>query len=749
MYNEGPSLVIAGAGSGKTRVLTYKVAYLMHIGLEPHRILALTFTNKAASEMKQRIARMVDAQQARYLQMGTFHSIFSRILRSEASVIGLSSDYSVYDTDDSKRLIRNIVKEMNLDEKTYAPGGVWTRISHAKNDLVSAEDYASSDYDVMDARNGQPYIQAIYRQYTARCRQANAIDFDDMLMLTFRMFRQHPEVLEKYQNLFQFILVDEYQDTNRVQAQIVQMLAAKHHRVCVVGDDAQSIYSFRGANIGNILQFRKIYPEAKLFKLERNYRSTQHIVNAAGSLIARNKEQIRKDVYSEREAGEPVRVYEVSSDRDEASLIARQLASMHRTKGYSYAQMAVLYRNNAQSRQIEDACRAANIPYRIRAGVSFYQRKEVKDVLAYLRLIQNPADEEAFLRIVNYPARGIGDTTVGKLSEAAHLHGLPLYEVALTPLKYGVNVNAGTQGKIAAFTDLIGSLALEAGQMSLSDFVMAVVERTGILNALNEEPEAESLKQNIEEIVNMVHEYEESKLEQGDEPASLTDFLIEAALLTDADSDDENDPVERVTLMTIHAAKGLEFKVVVVAGVEENLLPSNRALEEPGGVEEERRLMYVAITRAEDQCILTWAKQRFTYGKPAFPQISRFLKEMNPKFLSFHQEGGARYGSSLDFSRRDYHFFSKPAAPAVSVPKPQSSVTGKRLVKIHPQAGATAGAAAKAADLQVGMRIRHGSFGDGEILEIDQASSSPRIKVRFDVVGEKTLLLQFAKFERL
>ncbi|MBO4370587.1 MAG: UvrD-helicase domain-containing protein [Paludibacteraceae bacterium] len=750
MFNDGPSLVIAGAGSGKTRVLTYKVAYLIHLGLEPGRILALTFTNKAAREMKDRIAKMVDSEKARWLNMGTFHSIFSKILRADSASIGLHPDYSVYDTDDSKKLIHDIVKSMNLDDKVYKSGLVLGRISHAKNNIVTAHDYAASNAVKEDYLAGLPQIKDIYLQYEERCRRANAVDFDDMLLLTYQLFKQHPEVLEKYQHRFQYILVDEYQDTNFLQAQIVRMLAEKHHRVCVVGDDAQSIYSFRGANIGNILQFRKIYPEAKLFKLERNYRSTQSIVNVANSLIAKNRNQIPKQVYSERDAGELVSVYETDSDRSEAELVASKLKQMNK-RGVPYSEMAVLYRNNNQSRQIEDAFRSQNIPYCIHGGTSFYQRKEIKNVLAYLRLIQNTADEEAFLRIVNYPARGIGDTTVGKISDKAQAHGQDLFEVAANPVKYQLEVNSGAQKKIAAFVDLITSLKQVCEEMNVYDFVKEVVRRSGIEQSLNDldKEERESTLQNIDELLTMVHEFEQRKQEEGQERVGLTDFLIEAALITDADQDEE-DGVDRVTLMTIHAAKGLEFDVVAIVGVETDLIPSYMSVNSLAEIEEERRLLYVAITRAKESCMLSWAKQRFRNGKPCFPSISPFVKnDIDRSLLSFNVGGGTHYGSPFDFSRQDRGFFSRQTTTTPKVtPRPSVSLpSNAKLVKVSRVS--SAGTPVQNAGWEPGMRVHHDTFGDGEIIEVDRQSASPRIKVNFDLAGPKTLLLQFAKIKRL
>ena len=749
MYNEGPSLVIAGAGSGKTRVLTYKVAYLMHIGLQPEQILALTFTNKAANEMKSRIAAMVDGNKASRLFMGTFHSIFSRILRTEAESIGIQPNYTVYDTDDSKRLIKNIVKEMQLDDTAYRPGVVLGRISKAKNNLIMAEAYGDSPFTSEDYLQQIPRVHEIYSQYAARCKQANALDFDDMLLLTWRLLTECPDVREKYQEAFQYILVDEYQDTNRVQAQIVQLLAKKHHRVCVVGDDAQSIYSFRGANIDNILQFRKIYPESKLFKLERNYRSTKNIVAAAGSLIKHNRNQISKQVYSERETGDPVRLSGTINDLEEAQLVARRLYKLHAEKAFSYNEMAVLYRNNSQSRLIEDACRERNIPYCIHGGVSFYQRKEIKDVLAYLRLILNPSDEEAFRRIVNYPARGIGDVSVKKLSEAASAYGKSLFEVASSPLDFGLQLQGAAVNKLRAFVEMIVEFQEQCRRTDVYEFVRNVVVKSGIDRELRSEdsPENESALQNIDEMLTMVYQYVENKKEEGLEEISLAQFLNDASLMTDADSDNEEDGMERVRLMTIHAAKGLEYKVVMIVGLEEELLPSSMSSTSED-IEEERRLLYVAITRAEELCFMTYAKQRFRYGKPCFPTVSRFVDDIDSQYLL--QSGGQSTRPKVDFSRRDFNFFApKPSTSGVSIPKPQSPVTGKRLVKVRTQAAASREAAAKAGDLQVGMRIRHATFGEGVVVELDRESPSPRVKVNFDTLGEKVLLLQFAKIERL
>ena len=642
LYNDGPSLVIAGAGSGKTRVLTYKIAYLLENGYQPWNILALTFTNKAAREMKERIARQMGPERARHLWMGTFHSIFLRILHVEAGHIGFTSQFTIYDTADSKSLIRSIIKEMGLDEKVYKPGMVQARISNAKNHLVSPAGYANNKETYEGDRAAKvPALRDIYQRYWERCRQADAMDFDDLLFYTFLLFRDHPEVLARYQDQFRYILVDEYQDTNFAQHSIVLQLAKNHQHVCVVGDDAQSIYSFRGADIDNILYFTKVYPDTKVFKLEQNYRSTQTIVRAANSLIEKNQWQIRKEVFSEKEKGEAIGVYQAYSDVEEGDIVVNKIAELRREKRYAYSDFAILYRTNAQSRIFEEAMRKRSMPYRIYGGLSFYQRKEIKDVIAYFRLIVNPNDEEAFKRIINYPARGIGDTTVGKIIAAATGHNVSLWTVLCEPLAYGLNFNKGTVGKLQAFRELISAFITDAAEKNAYEIGADIIRQSGIINDVCQDnsPENLSRKENIEELVNGMSDFCAQRQEEGNSNVLLGDFLSEVSLLTDQDSDKDGDD-EKITLMTVHSAKGLEFKNVFVVGMEENLFPSSMVGDSPRALEEERRLFYVAITRAEEHCFLSYAKTRFRYGKMEFGSPSRFLKDIDVRFLRLPQDAG-------------------------------------------------------------------------------------------------------------
>ncbi|KAA3705954.1 ATP-dependent helicase, partial [Bacteroides salyersiae] len=613
LYNDGPSLVIAGAGSGKTRVLTYKIAHLLENGYNPWNILALTFTNKAAREMKERIARQVGEQRARYLWMGTFHSVFSRILRAEAQHVGFTSQFTIYDSADSKSLLRSIIKEMGLDEKTYKPGMVQARISNAKNHLVSPSGYAANKEAFTEDQAAKvPALRDIYRRYWERCRQAGAMDFDDLLVYTYILFRDFPEVLARYREQFRYVLVDEYQDTNYAQHSIVLQLTKESQRVCVVGDDAQSIYSFRGADIDNILYFTKIYPNTKVFKLEQNYRSTQTIVCAANSLIAKNERQIRKEVFSEKEKGEAIGVFQAYSDVEEGDIVTNQIAALRREHDYSYSDFAILYRTNAQSRIFEEALRKRGMPYKIYGGLSFYQRKEIKDVIAYFRLVVNPNDEEAFKRIINYPARGIGDTTVGKIIAAATENNVSLWAVLCEPLTYGLTINKGTHNKLQDFRGLIEEFISTQSEKNAYEIGTEIIRQSGIINDVCQDnlPENLSRKENIEELVNGINDFCAVRQEEGNPNVSLTDFLSEVSLLTDQDSDKEGDG-EKITLMTVHSAKGLEFGNVFVVGMEENLFPSGMAGDSPRAMEEERRLFYVAITRAEEHCILSFAKTRF------------------------------------------------------------------------------------------------------------------------------------------
>ena len=765
LYNDGPSLVIAGAGSGKTRVLTYKIAYLLENGYQPWNILALTFTNKAAREMKERIARQVGPERARHLWMGTFHSMFLRILHVEAGHIGFTSQFTIYDTADSKSLIRSIIKEMGLDEKVYKPGMVQARISNAKNHLVSPAGYANNKEAYEGDRAAKvPALRDIYQRYWERCRQADAMDFDDLLFYTFLLFRDHPEVLARYQEQFRYILVDEYQDTNFAQHSIVLQLAKNHQHVCVVGDDAQSIYSFRGADIDNILYFTKVYPDTKVFKLEQNYRSTQTIVRAANSLIEKNQWQIRKEVFSEKEKGEAIGVYQAYSDVEEGDIVVNKIAELRREKRYAYSDFAILYRTNAQSRIFEEAMRKRSMPYRIYGGLSFYQRKEIKDVIAYFRLIVNPNDEEAFKRIINYPARGIGDTTVGKIIAAATGHNVSLWTVLCEPLAYGLNFNKGTVGKLQAFRELISAFITDAAEKNAYEIGADIIRQSGIINDVCQDnsPENLSRKENIEELVNGMSDFCAQRQEEGNPNVLLGDFLSEISLLTDQDSDKDGDD-EKITLMTVHSAKGLEFKNVFVVGMEENLFPSGMVGDSPRALEEERRLFYVAITRAEEHCFLSYAKTRFRYGKMEFGSPSRFLKDIDIRFLRLPQDAGMFRRveeEAAAFRRENARGFAPDREDApyggkerVSVrPKQQiiAPTVPRNLKRVAPSANTAStspSAGASANRVQQGQLIEHERFGLGEVLKVEGEGDNAKATIRFKNAGDKQLLLRFARFK--
>ena len=655
-YIDGPSLVIAGAGSGKTRVLTYKIAYLLSKGMKPWSIMALTFTNKAAREMKERIGRLVGDDLAQHLYMGTFHSIFSRILRAEAEHIGFNNNFTIYDETDSRSLIKAIVKEMGLDDKSYKPAAVHARISMAKNNLVSAESYASDAAIIEQNKRAQmPELGKIFVAYVQRCRQANAMDFDDLLVLTYRLFREHEEIRQKYAARFDYILVDEYQDTNHVQMSIVMQLCKEKLRVCAVGDDSQSIYSFRGANIDNILNYQKQLKGTRLFKLEQNYRSTQTIVKAANSLIKFNRNQIKKDVYSENAVGEKLQYKPAYSDKEEAVIVAKDIKRIKRQDDCEYHDFAILYRTNAQSRSFEEEFRKQGIPYRIYGGLSFYQRKEIKDIIAYFRLVANPDDEEAIKRIINYPARGIGATTVMKIADCAHQNQVSFWEVIGEPAHYGLNVNKGTLAKLDNFRLLISSFIERSHTTDVYELGDAIIKESGISQDIMSGRDADDLarQENLEEFLSGMSAFVEERREEGRmDEAFLTDYLQDVALLTDADSEGAKDE-PRVSLMTVHAAKGLEFATVFIVGLEENIFPSPLAAMSVRELEEERRLLYVAITRAEKHCILTNAKNRFRYGKMEFDNPSRFIDEIDSSLIEAQDEMGGSYfggGSSYDRS---------------------------------------------------------------------------------------------------
>lgn len=761
MYNDGPSLVIAGAGSGKTRVLTYKIAYLLDNGYEPWSILALTFTNKAAREMKERIARQVGPERARYLWMGTFHSIFSRILRAEADALGFTSNFTIYDATDSKSLVKAIIKEMNLDDKVYKPGMVQGRISQAKNHLVLPEAYAANAELVeADQAAKVPLVREIYARYWNRCRQSDAMDFDDLLLYTYLLFHTRPDICDKYAARFRYILVDEYQDTNFAQHSIVLQLTQKQQFVCVVGDDAQSIYSFRGANIDNILNFTRTYKDARLFKLEQNYRSTQTIVNAANSLIAKNRDQIRKDVFSEKDKGEPIGVFAAYSDVEEGEIVVNKIVQLHAKEDYAYHDCAILYRTNAQSRIFEEALRKRGIPYRIYGGLSFYQRKEVKDVVAYFRMVVNPNDEEAFKRVINYPARGIGNTTLGKLAEAASRFQVSLWKVLCEPLSYGLTLNKGTHAKLQGFRDLIAEFVKMAQEKDAYTVGMELVRRSGIMAEVYQDrsPENLSRQENIEELVNGMRDFCEGRQEEGNPHLLLADYLSEIALLTDQD-EDKGEMQSKVTLMTIHSAKGLEFRNVFVVGMEENLFPSPLSSASYRALEEERRLFYVAVTRAEDHCYLSYAKSRFKYGKMEFCNPSRFLKDIDVRYLKLPQEelmaGRIEEKASRfrkEASRASYEREPRESGPSMfdggPMPEePHRFVPPRTLRRIPEAAPSATPSRPSAGGLSAGMWIEHERFGKGEVTKVEGSGDNCKATVQFQHAGVKQLLLKFARFK--
>lgn len=653
-YIDGPSLVIAGAGSGKTRVLTYKIAYLLSQGMKPWSIMALTFTNKAAREMKERIGKLVGNDLAQHLYMGTFHSIFSRILRAEAEHIGFNNNFTIYDESDSRSLIKAIVKEMGLDDKKYKPAAVHAKISMAKNNLMSAAAYESDAAIFEQNKRAQmPEVGKIFVAYVQRCKQANAMDFDDLLTLTYQLFREHEDIRHKYAARFDYVLVDEYQDTNHVQMSIVMQLCQEKQRVCAVGDDSQSIYSFRGANIDNILNYQRQFQGTRLFKLEQNYRSTQTIVEAANSLIKHNRNQIPKDVFSENAKGEKIQYKPAYSDKEEAAIVAKDVKRIRREDGCQYSDFAILYRTNAQSRSFEEEFRKQGIPYRIYGGLSFYQRKEIKDIIAYFRLVANPDDEEAIKRIINYPARGIGATTVLKIADCAHQNQVSFWEVISAPEQYGLAVNKGTMNKLETFRLLISSFIERAQTTDVYELGDAIIKESGISQDIMSGKDADDLarQENLEEFLSGMSAFVEERREEGRfDELFLQDYLQDVALLTDADSDGDKDE-PRVSLMTVHAAKGLEFPTVFVVGLEENIFPSPLSAASLRELEEERRLLYVAITRAEKHCILTNAKNRWRYGKMEFDNPSRFIDEIDGKLIDSQDEAGGSLFGSMSESR--------------------------------------------------------------------------------------------------
>ena len=769
-YCDGASLVIAGAGSGKTRVLTYKIAWLLEQGMAPWEILALTFTNKAAREMKERIGRLVGEERARYLQMGTFHSVFARILRAEAGHLGFNSSFTIYDQTDARSLVRAIIKEMGLDDKVYKPASVADRISMAKNHLILPQAYAESAWAKDDVNQKRPQVANIYIRYAERCRQANAMDFDDLLVQTWVLFKNHEDVRQKYVEKFCFVLVDEYQDTNFAQQAIVFQLTKERQKVCVVGDDAQSIYSFRGANIDNILNFRNLYRDAKLFKLEQNYRSTQLIVQAANSLIRRNERQIPKNVFSENEHGEKLLLKPAYSDKEEAIIVCQDIKRLRKLDHCNWNDFAILYRTNSQSRSFEEQMRKDNIPYRIYGGLSFYQRKEIKDVIAYFRLIANPNDEEAFKRIINYPARGIGDTTVGKIIQTAQTYGVSLWQVIKEPVLFPMEVSKGTMTKIQNFRELIegwiGRVTTEDAYTLGHDIIMNSGISKDIYSGRN--PEDISRQENLEEFLSGMQDFVESRREEdmADE-VYLSDFLQEVALLTDLDSE-EGDENDKVTLMTIHSAKGLEFLTVFVVGLEENIFPSPMCTNSMRELEEERRLLYVAITRAEKHCILTCAQNRFRYGRMEYDTPSRFIRDIDPELLDVQSEKG---GGASPSPRRDSYggyggsrspewmqnprpvatqFKADPKPRMVAPRQPEKPVDpfGQNFKRVYNAVAPRKMASEPSAgDLREGCTIEHQRFGIGKVLKIEGTGENTKATVEFRNAGTKQLLLKFAKFK--
>ena len=804
VYTDGPQLVIAGAGSGKTRVLTFKIAHLLQLGLKPWNILALTFTNKAANEMKARIGDLVGHEEAKRLYMGTFHSIFSRILRVEAPYIGFSPNFTIYDETDSRSLIKTICKEMQLDDKVYKPATVHARISMAKNHFILPTAYAANiELMERDARDRMPAVHKVYTTYVQRCRLANAMDFDDLLVFTYQLFAEHEDVRKEYAERFQYVLLDEYQDTNHVQQLIVTQLTKEHRRICVVGDDAQSIYGFRGADIDNILDFQQQFPEARLFKLEQNYRSTQNIVKAANSLISHNQRQIKKDVYSQNDLGEKITLKPVYSDKEEALVVCNDIKRIMKNEEGQYSDFAILYRTNSQSRSFEDELRRQSIPYRIYGGMSFYQRKEIKDIIAYFRLVMNVDDEEAFKRIVNYPARGIGDTTLAKVTMAAQQNEVSCWQVLANPAHYYLDVNKGTWTKLQKFRDMVNGFVADVATLDAYELGIKIIKESGIQADLYATSDTESLsrQENLQELVGGLKEFVDIRREEGNEDeVFLGNYLQEVSLLSDLDS--EGDEESRVVLMTVHSAKGLEFPTVFVVGLEENIFPSPRSTDSPRLLEEERRLLYVAITRAEKHCILTCAKNRYRFGRMEFDTPSRFISDIDPNLLNVQnpmaeystprferrlqsdEQPSARYYGGRDtagtYEKRSANprfLNSRPVASqfmADPIPNPArprkleqavdplSDAFKKRLVasganlkKISKAMGQSSSGAASTEVMHdssgkaivEGSVIEHERFGIGTIETLEETGENARMTVNFKHAGSKKLLLKFAKFK--
>lgn len=757
-YLDGPALVIAGAGSGKTRVLTYKIAYLIEQGFEPWSILALTFTNKAAREMKERIARQVGERTASYLWMGTFHSIFSKILRREASIMGYDPNFTIYDQSDSRSLVKSIIKEMQLDDKVYKPNVIAERISGAKSRLIFPEDYAR-DRGLLndDVRARIPSTCEIYKRYVIRCRQANAMDFDDLLVNTYRLFEEYPAVCEKYVAQFHYVLVDEYQDTNYVQGCIVWQLTRMRRAISVVGDDAQSIYSFRGANIGNILGFSERYGNAKIFKLEQNYRSTKMIVNAANSLIEKNSEQIRKTVYSERGEGELLSVLAAYSDYEEVEIVANKISELRRRNGYNYNDFAILYRTNAQSRLFEESFRKRAMPYKIYGGLSFYQRKEIKDVIAYFRVICNPHDEEALKRIINYPARGIGDTTLEKVKRMALEQDTSMWQVILTSSDNGLEVNKGTLSKLQSFANMINTFRMYALDKNALEVTREVLRSTGIQAEISRDNsvDGKSRQENLEELVNGISDFVDMRREEGNEHDKLIDYISSVQLLTDQD-DEDGDSNDNISLMTIHSAKGLEFKTVFIVGLEEGLFPNDMAQGSARELEEERRLFYVAITRAMNHCFLSFAKSRYRYGSFEFSEPSRFLREIDSRYISFSgasvprneqpRSSFVREGMLSGTNERRYMAREQKHEPVVErIPYTTKISTTTRLKRMSDAVRQPVVTTDKNSWLSVGVMVKHERFGVGQVIALEGVGENAKATIKFNNAGVKILLLKFAR----
>lgn len=803
-YTDGPQLVVAGAGSGKTRVLTYKIAYLLEQGLKPWSILSLTFTNKAAREMKERIVDLVGGDKSQGLQMGTFHSVFCRILRTESDALGLRSSFTIYDESDSKSMIKDVIKSMNLSDKAYPPSAVLKKISKAKNQLLTAQLYATNGNAYqMDERDGMPQVRDIYTIYQQRLRQAMAMDFDDILLYTFQLFEQNESIRMKYAQRFQYILVDEYQDTNFVQQRIICLLAKENQRLCVVGDDYQSIYAFRGAKIDNILNFSKDFPNAKTFLLERNYRSTQNIVAAANSLMKHNTNQIPKEVYSKKEDGDKIQYNQLYSDTEEAAYVCKNIIALRSNEDRDYSEFAILYRTNSQSRSFEAALRHMNIPYKIFGGMSFYQRKEIKDIIAYFRLIVNHDDEEAFKRVVNYPARGIGQTTINRLTRTAAEHNLSLWAVVEQIEVLDSGINKGAMSKLQSFAEMINGFAADIYSKNAYELGKDIIRKSGISAeiAKGNDEESRARQENVEEFVGSLSEFVENQQEIGEEEhCFLPDLLQEVALLSDVESQDESD--SKVSLMTMHAAKGLEFKIVFVVGLEENIIPSMRSADSTRGIEEERRLLYVAITRAEEKCFLSSAKSRWQFGKTEYAIPSRFLADIDTKFVSgiektlrqgskgkyqdeieppymgFHgNDFRTRYGAFMQNARPVADRFMADPQPKITTPKQhdppinpfgertlrrleqeRTQYAGKRkLVRLDAaversntdssRRDSNKSSTSKAASgLVAGMKIRHSRFGIGTIVDLEGNGENSKVTVEFENAGTKQLLVKFANF---